>query len=180
MTRAGPESNPGEDSLQVAYRELRGIARGLLRRERRGHTLDPTGLVHEVWIKLLGATEEEHPGRARYLARCTHAMRQVLIDHARAKATDKRRHEREDRAALDLPGPAGLPAAEVLAVDEAIEALAEERPRWARVVELRFFAGLTLEEIAGVLEVSLTTVETDWTSAKAWLARRLDARPPGP
>jgi RNA polymerase sigma factor (TIGR02999 family) len=163
--------------LPIVYSELRRIARGRLRREPAGHTLQPTDLVHEAYLRLVRLDRITIEGRAHFFALAARLMRQVLVDHVRRKRAGKR------GGAVTLLGlgddVAQLPgepvAVDVIALDRALDELAALEPRLARVVELRAFAGLTLQETAVALDVSHATVERDWAMARAWLYRRLTA-----
>jgi RNA polymerase sigma-70 factor (ECF subfamily) len=159
--------------------ELRELAAALLRRERRDHTLQPTALVHEAYLRLgerLGADWRREHGESAFRAMAATAMRRILVDHARAHAADKRgggwlRVELPE-ATVEAPEPV-----ELLALHEALEALTTLDPRKARVVELRFFGGLTGEEVAEALGVARSTSEADWFMARAWLRKRLAESP---
>ncbi|MFO0830162.1 MAG: ECF-type sigma factor [Phycisphaerales bacterium] len=158
-----------------AVEELRAVAGMLLRRERPGHTLQPTALVHEAYLRLgarLGDAWRASLGEASFRVYAAHAMRQILIDYARKHTTEKRgrgwlRVEMID-SAVEAPD-----ALDLLALNDALEELAALDARKARVVELRYFAGLTLEETAKALDVARSTVDADWSMARAWLARRI-------
>ncbi len=160
-----------------AVDELRRVAGFLLRKERPGHTLQPTALVHEAYLRLgarLGDAWRASLGEAAFRVYAAHAMRQILIDHARKHTTGKRgrgwlRVEMVDTA-VDAPD-----ALELLALNDALDELASLDQRKARVVELRFFGGLTLEETAKALNIARSTADADWSMARAWLARRLAA-----
>ena len=159
--------------LPIVYVELKAIARRTFRRERGDHTLQPTALVHEAFLKLAGGGRSFND-RAHFFAVACKAMRQVLVDHARAHASVKRGG---GETCVELPGAAGGSEREetvnVLAVDEIVSRLAALDPAQARLVELRFFGGLTVEETAEVLAVSSRTVKRDWRLARAFLAREL-------
>ena len=158
------------------YEELRRIASGHLRRERPGHTLHPTALVHEAYIKLSGRGLDAS-SRAHFLAIAARAMRQVLVDHARRRGARKRGGEWVATTLTDSADPIALNPTELLALDAALDAL-DERQR--QVVEYRFFGGLEETEIAEVLGVSERTVRRDWVKARAWLYREIygdDAEP---
>lgn len=159
-----------ERLLRLAYDELRAIAQRHLRGERADHTLVPTALVHEAWMRL--GDQGPFNDRAHFLHAASRAMRHVLVDHARARAAEKRDAGVRVTFTDDLAGDA-VSLTDVLTIDEALTRLGEAEPRWARVVELRFFAGLDVEEAAGVLGVSSATVKRDWRFARAWLAREL-------
>ena len=162
--------------LVEVYPALREMARAKLRDQRAGHTLNPTGLVHEAYLRLVRYQDVSWKGRAHFFGAAARTMRRVLVDHARRKSTEKRRGEHvslTQAGAADQPADVSLD--ELLAIDEALARLAAERPRWVRVVECRYFAGLTLEETAEALGVSHATVSNDWRMARAWLHRALAA-----
>ena len=162
--------------LELIYDELRGLARGLLRGERVDHTLAATGLVHEAYLRLLGDRPTNWDNRAHFFGAAAEVMRRVLVDHARGQRAAKRGGGRM-RAPLDSGVSAKLKTPDTLLdVDEALTKLEAIEPRKARVVKLRFFAGLTLDEIAAVLEVAPITVKRDWRYARAWLVSHLGAR----
>lgn len=157
----------------LVYEELRGLAASLFRTERPSHTLQPTALVNAAYVRLVGGQGITWSSRAHFFAIAAKAMRRILIDHARRKGAIKEGGGWE-RVLLDDVLPATeMQEADLLAVSEAIEALAARDERKARVVELRFFAGLSVEEVAHVLDVSKTTVEGDWRFARAWLSKQL-------
>jgi RNA polymerase sigma factor (TIGR02999 family) len=159
--------------LPVVYDELRRLAASRLRQEREGHTLQPTALAHEAWLQLVDAPRVEWRGRAQFLAVAARAMRQVLVDHARTRGAQKRGGDLARVTLFDEAATFGRPQLDLLALDEALETLGATEERKARVVELRFFSGLEMQEIASVLGVSDTTVENDWYLARAWLRKRL-------
>jgi RNA polymerase sigma factor (TIGR02999 family) len=170
--RAGDEA--ARDRLARAlYDELRRVAAGRMRHERPGHTLQPSALVHEALLRLLrGETLVDPADRGHLLATASRAMRQVLVDHAR------RRRARPEGRMARVPLDEALAYFEgqrldVVALHEALDRLASEHPRPARVVDLRFFGGLSIAEVAELLGVSDTTVENDWRFARAWLRDRL-------
>lgn len=158
--------------LAAVYPELRQMARARMRSQRDGHTLNPTGLVHEAYLRLVRYQDVEWQGRAHFFGAAAQTMRRVLVDHARAKATDKRKGEHVT-IVTDENEPADATGPDVLEIDDALTRLAEERPRWVRVVECRYFAGLTIEETAEALGISHGTVSNDWRLARAWLKREL-------
>ncbi|MBK7403101.1 MAG: sigma-70 family RNA polymerase sigma factor [Phycisphaerales bacterium] len=171
-----PEANPhrpgdAPDFVQCAYEALRGLAAAFLRHERADHTLQPTALVHEAYLKL------DHAGdwksETHFQAVAANAMRQILVDHARARATQKRGGDWV-RVTLSagVASEAG-PDIDLLALDEALRELAKLDPRKARVVELRFFGGLTCAESAEEIGISPKTAEADWYFARAWLREKL-------
>lgn len=166
------DDSAAAELLPLVYDELRRLAEGYMGRERPGHTLQPTALIHEAYFKLVGGGEEFR-SRAHFVGVAAHAMRQVLVDHARRRRSEKRGGDRV-RVTLDEADPRWtVRADDVIALHEAIEVLGRSEERLARVVELRYFGGLTIREAAVVLGVSHTTVEDDWSLAKAWLAREL-------
>jgi RNA polymerase sigma factor (TIGR02999 family) len=159
--------------MPLVYEELRQLAGGYLVRERHDHTLQPTALVHEAFLRLVDHRSIQWQGRAHFLALAATLMRQLLIDHARKHRAEKRGG---GGARVTLhEGDAVIEArsVELIALDEALSALAAVDPRQARVIELRFFGGLTIEEAAEVLAVSPATVKLDWSLARAWLVREL-------
>lgn len=158
--------------LAAVYPALREMARGKLRAQRAGHTLNPTGLVHEAYLRLVRYQEVHWQGRAHFFGAAAQTMRRILVDHARAKTADKRQGEHVTLALADGQQE-DFSAARLLDLDDTLARLEAERPRWVRVVECRYFAGLTLEETAEALGVSHATVSNDWRMARAWLKREL-------
>jgi len=171
-------SNGNRDALNelvpIVYDELRAIARRRLRHERPDHTLNTTGLVHEAYLKLIQLDRVQWQSRAHFMAIAAQAMRNILVSHARSRKRIKRGggaphvplEEVEDDLRVD-------DAERILALDAALERLAELNPRHARVVECRFFGGMTIEETAAVLEVSPATAKRDWALLRRWLGREL-------
>jgi RNA polymerase sigma factor (TIGR02999 family) len=160
--------------VPIVYEELRRIAARALRREAPGHTLQTTALVHEAYLKLAGQRSASWANRELFYAVAAQAMRRILVDHARERSAQKRGGGARPLP-LDEAGELAAPSrgAELLAVDTALHALGEVDPRLARIVELKFFGGLTLEEIAALLEISPSTAWREWEAAKAWLQREL-------
>lgn len=159
--------------LPLVYDDLRQRAAGYLRNERKDHTLQPTALVHEAYLKLVNQSQARWKDRAHFLAVAAEAMRRILVDHARGKLAEKRDGGRRltlDDAA-DLPTPI---SGELVELDAALKRLNERSERQARIVELRYFGGMSIEEVAQVLDVSPRTVSGDWLVARAWLQRELD------
>lgn len=155
--------------LPIVYDELRLIAERHFRRQSRDHTLQPTALVHEAFLKLVDQTQAQWKDRAHFFAVAATAMRHILVNHALAKQAEKRGGQRK-RVELTEAGAAVEPEdLDMVALDEALKKLAVVDERKHRVVELRFFAGLSVDEVAEVLGVSKTTVESDWRAARAWL-----------
>ncbi|MGH9412018.1 MAG: sigma-70 family RNA polymerase sigma factor [Vicinamibacterales bacterium] len=159
--------------MPVVYAELRKIAGAYLRRERSDHTLQPTALVHEAWLRLVKQDGGAFEHRKQFYALAAQMMRRILVDHARSTKAGKRGGGAA-KTALDESAAAGAASiVELLALNEALEQLAAVRPRQARVVELRHFGGLSVEETAELLEVSAPTVSRDQKTAEAWLAQAM-------
>jgi RNA polymerase sigma factor (TIGR02999 family) len=164
--------------LPVVYEELRRLAAAYLRRERPGQTLQPTALVHEAYLRLMKDRPDRWQNRAHFCAIAAHSMRQILIERARARGAQKRGGA-QPRVTLDEALVAGQSASfDLVALDEALERLEKIDPDQARLVELRFFGGLTIEETADAMNISPATVKRHWMVARAWLARELAAGPP--
>jgi RNA polymerase sigma-70 factor (ECF subfamily) len=178
---AGPaaEGSSADDLIESVYAELRRLAGSYLRQERSGHTLQATALVHEAYARLVDQSRAEWKSRTHFFAVGAKMMRRILIDHAREHRSQKRGGEQQ-RVTLSLagemPGSGNLDFEELLSVDEALDRLAELDERQAKVVELRFFAGMSVPEVAEFLAVSPRTVEGDWTHARTWLRRELGER----
>src|SRR5687768_14173187 len=171
--RAG-ESSAADKVFALVYDELHHIAHRHLGRENSGHTLDTTGLVHEAYLKLVDQNRAQWTDRAHFFAVASNAMRRILVDHARSYLTDKRGGAPRRVSLSDSMLVAEQRADTLLAVDAALVELARIDERLSRVVECRFFAGLTEEETAEVLGVTARTVRRDWTKAKGWLQRTLE------
>lgn len=167
------ESDAAAHLMPAVYAELRRLARQYLQRERGDHTLQPTALVHEAYLRLAGQKEMQWQNRAQFYAVSSRLMRRILVDHARAHLAEKRGGgaEKIELDEADLR-PEERPA-NLLALDDALAQLATIDVRKSRVVELRFFGGLTVEQTAEALELNAATVRRDWTFAKAWLHRVL-------
>ena len=159
--------------ISLAYAELKRQALGYLRRERPDHTLQPTALVHEAFFRLMGQKRVEWRNRSHFFGIAAQMMRGILVDHARERQA-ARRPPPGMRRELDEAIVAAMPAeVEVLMLDEALEHLARLSPRQAQIVELRYFGGLSEDDVASVLSVSRATVTREWQAARAWLYRRL-------
>jgi RNA polymerase sigma factor (TIGR02999 family) len=175
LLRAWSDGDDGalERLTPLVEAELRRLARAYMRRERRGHTLQTTALLNEAFVRLTDARSVRWQDRAHFLGIAARLMRRVLVDHARSRGSLKRGGAAR-RVTLDegLVG-SGEPAVDVVALDRALDALAEVDPRKSRLVDLRFFGGLSVEETAEVLQVSTDTVKRDWRLAKLWLLREL-------
>lgn len=170
---SGGDPGAFERLLPMVYDQLRGLARRELRRERPDHTLTPTALVHEAYLKLVQLDRITWRGRAHFFAACAQEMRRILISYARRQKAEKR-----GGAAVAVPLENAVLAAqtrapELLALDEALDRLAALDARQARIVVCRFFAGMGVEETAEALEISPATVKREWTAARAWLNREL-------
>jgi RNA polymerase sigma factor (TIGR02999 family) len=169
-----------EALIPAVYAELRRLAANYMRSERAGHTLQPTALVHEAFLKLVDQREQNWQNRSHFFGIAAQLMRRILLDHARRRSAQRRggghRVTLQDGMAL-----AGEPQLDVLELNSALDRLAELDPRQAKVVELKFFAGLEIAEIAAVTGTSPATVKRDWVMAKAWLSRELArGAAPGP
>ena len=173
---SGGRQEARDELLGLVYEPLRAIASRHLHREREGHTLQPTALVNELYLKLVGQRSVAWNDRAHFFAVAAQVMRRILVDHARRKKSDKRGG---DMIPVTIGAALDLAAAEdfdVVALDVALENLEKIFPQQARIVELRFYAGLTIDETAAVLGVSPATISREWTMARAWLRRELSAR----
>lgn len=159
--------------LPLVHAELRRIAQRQLRQERPGHTLQATALVNEAYLKLAGDQGLEWRDRAHFFAVCAQVMRHILIDHARSRRREKRGGGAIQVSLNDALVVADEQSTDILALDEALSALEQLDPQKARLVELRFFAGLTIEETAEVLNSSPRTVRREWRRSKAWLVRMM-------
>jgi RNA polymerase sigma factor (TIGR02999 family) len=162
--------------VPLLYDDLRRVARGHLRRERPGHSLQATALVHEVFLRLVDVDRMTLKSRAHFFALSARLMRQILVDHARRQRASKRGGSATVISLNEASGaaaPTSTSSVDVLALDEALDTLSSLDARQCRVVELRFFAGLNIPEAADALGVSTATVEREWAMAKAWLHQRL-------
>jgi RNA polymerase sigma factor (TIGR02999 family) len=162
-----------ERLLPLVYDELRVVADSFFRFQPANHTLQSTALVHEAYLRLVNQTGEKWKSRAHFFAVAARAMRQILINHAERRAAAKRGGDRQKLTLNEDLTPAPQREVDLLALDEALTRLSGLSERMGRVVELRFFGGLTVEEVAQVLNVSKRTIEGDWQTARAWLSREL-------
>ena len=169
-----PDRQSLDSLLPIVYQELRRLAASYLRRERPGQTLQPTALVHEAYLRLMKDRPDRWQNRAHFCAIAAHSMRQILIERARARDAAKRGGGAPRVTLVEGLAGADAPPLDLLAVDEALGRLAEIDPEQARLVELRFFGGLTIEETAEAMDISPATVKRHWTVARAWLARELE------
>lgn len=175
LLRAAAEGNEqaSQDLLPIVYRQLRALAAERMRQERPDHTLQPTALVHEAFLKLVGPRSTPWAGEAHFFAAAAEAMRQILIDHAKAKGRQKRGGKRA-REAVNLADVAAIENSdEILALDDALCRLEQQEPEVGQVVRLRFFAGLSIDQIAAMLQIAPRTVDRRWQFARAWLFREL-------
>jgi len=170
-------SNGDQQALEaltpLVYEELRRLAKHYLKQERPGHTLQSTALVHEAYLKLVGQHDVRWQNREQFLAIAAQLIRRILVDYARNRYAQKRGAEAPKLSldeALAVPGGRDL---DLIVLDDALKALAEFDERQSRIVELRFFAGLSLAETAQLLQISPATIKREWTSAKAWLFREM-------
>lgn len=163
-----------DQMLPLVYAELHRLAAQYLSREGPGHTLQPTALVHEAYLRLINQRRVDWRNRAQFLGVAASMMRRILVNHARDRAAGKRAGGREQVSLSLVEAPSGAPEVELIALEEALDRLAALDQRKARVVELRFFGGLSMEEIAEVLEISRATVEREWSFARAWLYDALE------
>ena len=163
--------------ISYVYDELRRLAGGFMRRERAGHTLQPTGLVHEAYLRLLPDQQTDWRDRAHFLGVAATVMRRILVEHARERNAVKRGGPGQQRVELkeDCGASIAAQSVEVLDLDRALVRLAAVDERLSKVVELRYFAGLSVEETAEVLSISPKTVKRDWAIAKAWLKAEIGA-----
>jgi RNA polymerase sigma factor (TIGR02999 family) len=170
----GGDQSVGERLLPAIYAELHRQAERAMRREASEHTLQPTALVHEAYLRLVDQSRVEWRNRAHFFGVAAQLMRRILVDHARARLAAKRGGDVQRMTLSDADAPADADeGVDVLALHEALESLTKLDPRQARLVELRYFTGLTIEETAEALELSPATVKREWMVARAWLRREL-------
>jgi RNA polymerase sigma factor (TIGR02999 family) len=174
LDKCEPGDRPaGEQLFEDVYTELRALAARYLHRERKNHTLQPTALVHEAYLKLVGHTRVAWQGRAHFLAVAAQAMRQILVDHARRHRAAKRGGHRHRIALDDNLVVKSSRDVDLLVMEDALTKLTKLDPRQAQMVELRFFGGLSVAEVAKVMGLSKRSVEREWTMVRAWLRREL-------
>ena len=171
----GGDASAAEALLPMAYEELRRIAAQKMASERAGHTVQATALVHEAYLRLVGPDGEAvgWNSRGHFFAAAAQAMRRILIESARRKLTTKRGEGAAHTAIDDKEIEFAVPSEEIVAVDEALKKLEEEDPHLAKIVMLRYFAGMTIPETASTLGVSTSTLDRHWQCAKAWLHREI-------
>jgi RNA polymerase sigma factor (TIGR02999 family) len=182
MTEAGderpaPEAQPGGELMAQLYTELRSLAGVLTRQLPPGQTLQPTALVHEAYLRLVRNQDPGWEGRRHFFGAAARAMREILIEQARRKASQKRGGQAQRVELAEGLAWIEPPADDLLALDEAIARLQAEDQRLAEIVQLRYFTGLSVEETAGVVGASVRTVKRDWRYARSWLARQLGKGP---
>lgn len=176
LTRAREGDRRATDELlPLVYEELRQLADRFLAAEKRGATLQPTALVHEAYLRLVGSGRASWESHAHFFGAAARAIRRILVDRARARRAVRRGGERPLRLDTDAPLADPGPSLDVLALDEALARLASIDAQKARVVELRFFGGLSVDETAATLGVSPSTVDRDWVFARTWLHRAMSA-----
>ena len=169
------DSDAREALIPLVYEELRRIARRSLSSQSAAHTLQPTALVHEAYLRLARNQPVEWQNRAHFFALAARMMRQILVDHARKHAAAKRGSNAITILADDLPAPSSAPNLDLMALDDAMKRLAELDPRQCRIVELRFFGGLSIDETAEVERISPATTKREWATARLWLHRAMNA-----
>jgi RNA polymerase sigma factor (TIGR02999 family) len=162
-----------EKLVPLVYGELHRLARRYIAAERPGHTLQATALVNEAYLKLVDSENMTWEGRAHFFGVCAHVMRRILVDWARSRQAQKRGSDARKLELDDALVAAAQPGTDLVAVDDALKALADIDPRKSRIVELRFFGGMSVKETAEVLKISNETVHRDWRLAKSWLRREL-------
>lgn len=174
---AGGDRSALDALMPIVYGELRQIADAYLRRERSDHTLQPTALVHEAWMRLVRQDQKRFEHRKQFYGLAAQVMRRILVDHARAAKADKRGGGMPIAALTDGMADSVSRVVELLALDEALTQLGRVSPRQAQVIELRYFGGLNVDEIADVLNVSSATVSRDQRTAEAWLGHTMATSP---
>jgi RNA polymerase sigma factor (TIGR02999 family) len=170
------EKQVSEDLLPLVYEELRELAAARMARETAGHTLQPTALVHEAWLRLVKDGDRTWQNRAYFFAAAAEAMRRILVEHARRKARLKYGGGQERLNVEDLNLAESTPDEKILLVNDALEQLEAEHPERARIVVLKYFSGLTNKEVGETLGLSERSVDRHWVCAKAWLFRRIQER----
>jgi RNA polymerase sigma factor (TIGR02999 family) len=165
-----------DQMLPVLYEELHRLASHYLSREATGHTLQPTALVHDAYLRLVDQRRVDWRNRAQFLGLAANMMRRILVNHARDRAVQKRGGGAVAVSLSLVEAPAGRPDVELIALEDALQRLAALDERKSKVVELKFFGGLTIEEIAEVLQISGATVEREWAFARAWLYEAIEGK----
>ncbi len=170
---SGGDRQAADSLLSLVYKEMRKLAASYLQQQRSDHTLQPTALVHEAYLKLINSSQVNWQDRAHFFAVAAQTMRNILVDHARAVAADKRGGGLQKIELDEAVGFSDKQDVDLIDLDEALQQLAEQDELQSRIIELRFFGGLTIEETAEVLGVSPATVKREWAMARAWLFRRM-------
>jgi RNA polymerase sigma-70 factor (ECF subfamily) len=170
----GDEAADAQQLVPLVYDELRGIAQRYFRQERPDHTLQPTAIVHEAYLRLVDESRVDWQGRTHFRAVCAKVMRRVLIDYARARSRDRRGGGDKPILLDSVVAPLHLERVGAIELSDALDRLAQLDERQAQIVELRFYGGLTVDEVAKTLDLSKRTVEGEWTHAKAWLKAQFD------
>jgi RNA polymerase sigma factor (TIGR02999 family) len=173
---SGGNQQGAEQLLSLVYTELKRIAAQKMAGEAPGNTLQPTALVHEAWIRMVGEGDAHFENRAHFFSAAAEAMRRILVDSARRKNAAKRGSRAEHVELEDHHLVQALPSEDLLAIDEALDALAGEDPAAASLVKLRYFAGMSMGEAAATMGVPLRSAERTWTYARAWLRRRIGSQ----
>lgn len=173
LSSAGEKGSVANELLPIVYDDLHALAEKYLRAESAGHTLQPTALVHEAYMKLVDQTRVDWQGRTHFFAVGAQAMRRILVDHARRRGAAKRGGDRQRITVDEQLLAAGRRDEDLLALDEALEKLADLDPQQAKMVELRFFGGLNVAETATALGLSKRTTEREWNMVRSWLRREL-------
>ena len=168
-----------DQMLPVLYEELHRLASHYLSWEATGHTLQPTALVHEAYLRLVDQRRVDWRNRAQFLGLAANMMRRILVNHARERTAQKRGGGAAAVSLSLVEAPSGRPDVELIALEDALQRLAALDERKSKVVELKFFGGLTIEEIAEVLQISGATVEREWAFARAWLYEAIEGKDPG-
>jgi RNA polymerase sigma factor (TIGR02999 family) len=171
--REAPGPDRIRELMEAVYPELKRVASGLMRRERAAHTLQPTALVNEAYLRLVDPSRLDWQSRAHFFGAAANAMRRILVEHARARAAEKRGGDRTLVTFDEGLGHGATPDVSLLDLNDALTRFADLDPRAAQIVELRVFGGLTVPEVAEVLNVSKRTVDNDWAMARMWLSREL-------
>jgi RNA polymerase sigma-70 factor (ECF subfamily) len=170
----GDEAADAQQLVPLVYDELRGIAQRYFRQERPDHTLQPTAIVHEAYLRLVDESRVDWQGRTHFRAVCAKVMRRVLIDYARARSRDRRGGGDKPILLDSVVAQLHLERVGAIELSDALDRLAQLDERQAQIVELRFYGGLTVDEVAKTLDLSKRTVEGEWTHAKAWLKAQFD------
>jgi RNA polymerase sigma factor (TIGR02999 family) len=174
LIKSPPQRIPADELMPLVYQELRRLARARLARLKPGQTVSATELVHEVWLKVAAGGDPGWEGKAHFFGAAANAMREILVDQARRRSAKKRDVARKEVLPADVPELRnGLPSEDLLSLHEALAEFEKEHERPAKVVLLRFFAGLSMQEIAEALQVSVPTVERDWRFARSSLQQRM-------